>query len=98
MGFWSRLFNIEPEPCATCDVLQEALALERARYNELLQRILPRHVSPNLAEPSLAEVKPAMPIPWKVKRQMLEEQDREKAKLMKQFQPSNEEIEKEMGI
>lgn len=91
--------------CEACDVLKDALALERARYNDLLKRLLPDtnpHTSARSESPSQELPKLQMPMSWKLKREILEREDRERAKLMKQFtpptSPTTEELEKEVGI
>lgn len=103
-GLWQKLFG----PCECCEVLKETLTIERATNRDLLARILP-NTNPNTSARPSEMIEPPKQsfIPWRVKRQMLEEQDREKAKLMKQFDKSEppkfepittEELEKEIGI
>jgi hypothetical protein len=96
---WLRnLLNIEKEkePCATCEVLKESLALERARTSELLKIILPRSfpyiTSANEDKPESISPKQQF-IPWRVKREMLEKEDRERAR-----NKSIDELEKEINI
>jgi hypothetical protein len=71
--------------------------------DKLLNRILepPKvEVPPVQEEPQVT--RPRM-IPWNVRKQMLEREDREKAKLMREFESTNqkesiEDLEKEIGV
>lgn len=91
-------------PCECCEALRESLTLERARNNELMLIVLPsRDPIPVIKESDVPiESQSTKFIPWKVRREMLEREDREKAKLMRQFKSSDsvsiEELEKEVGI
>lgn len=87
--------------CNSCEVLKleiERLRIENAR---LLDRILekPREEVRVID----TDLKPIMPktIPWNTRKQMLEQQDRNTAKLKRQNEGSSitlEELEKEMNI
>src|SRR6266850_2663934 len=70
--------------CHSCEVLQMELERLRQENNRLLEYILQK------PEPeqriNTEELKMVMPksLPWKARKQMLENEDREKAKLIKQ--------------
>lgn len=90
-------------PCECCEVLKESLAIERSLNKDLMKRLLPDTNPHTSARPDELIAEPKQPfIPWRVKRQMLEEQDRKKAQLMKEFEntrpPTTDELEKEIGI
>ena len=110
-NWFHRFFNPHCEHCVTereesrvcnsCDILKmenERLRIENAK---LLDRIL-TPVVPHEPIPTTNDKVPIMPktLPWNVRRQTLEAEDREKARLMKSApQPiTTEELEKEMGI
>ena len=88
--------------CQTCETLKIQVEQLRLDNEKLLERILEK--------PSVVESKPAdndlKPIktssrftPWSVRQQMLEAEDRQTAKLMKNKEPETvEELEKELDI
>jgi hypothetical protein len=95
-----KWFGLEDMPCHTCEVLRTQLDESNRERKELLNRIL----ATSGAEPSPPQVekemKPIMQqqIPWRVRQQMLEAEDRKRASLMKQKNEEIEELEKELGI
>jgi len=84
--------------CESCETLKAQLALSNHEKERLLNRLLEK---PNENQvTSTPDVKPLLPssgIPWRVRRQALESEDREKAKLLK-TKESVEDLEKELGI
>lgn len=82
--------------CDSCEVLKQELAISHQNYKELLTKLT--------AQPEVAEVKePAIItqprfISWKVRREMLEREDRIKAVAMKSAgkPKSTEELESEL--
>ena len=66
--------------CFSCETLRAQIEISRLENKRLLDRIL---VEPTPAAPS-QPMEPTRPInvPWNVRRQMLEAEDRERAKLM----------------
>lgn len=85
--------------CPSCETLKEQL--DRANYenDKLLDRILVKPTIETIKEPSKIQI-PTKSIPWGVRRQMLEAEDREKAKLMREAPKpvSTEDLEKELDI
>lgn len=84
------------------EVLERQLSMVNEEKRQLLELIMAKQDETPPAPPS-AEFKPIMPkqIPWHVRRQMLEAEDREKAKLEKEKSKEQEEInklEKELEI
>jgi hypothetical protein len=69
--------------CASCEVLKEEVNTLRRQNDTLLNRILevPR-IEERTVAPAPQTVLPKM-VPWAVKRQMLEAEDREKARAMR---------------
>lgn len=103
-----KWFGLDPIHCETCEVLREQLHRSEAERRELLMRILDKDKSePPPVQPE--EYKPVgqTHVPWRVRQQMLEAEDRKAAQLMKAKQaemksePRTQEIaelEKELGI
>lgn len=100
-NFIHRFLNPHCAHCATekicnaCEVLQMELERLRRENERLLDILL---VKPVKEEPIHTEdLKAVLPknIPWRTRQQMLENEDREKAKLLKQ---NTEDLEKELGV
>jgi len=98
--FIIRLIEIRrarKEYCRSC----ETLRLELQRTNVEKQRLLDQFVFTHRAGPS-EDNKPLVPnmIPWKVKREMLEQEDRAKAATMRRIEEDKKmaELEKELGV
>ena len=87
INWFHKLFNphcpdcITERVCNTCEVLRHELEIIRLERDKLLSKLIDKPIEPVVEH---TEVKPIMPhaIPWKVRRQMLEAEDREKAKLI----------------
>lgn len=97
--FMYKILGVEPRACLVCEVLREQLAISEKERRELLQRALAPPSIPT--EPEIQEeFKPIMPkfIPWNVRRQMLEADDRKAAQLMKEKAKEIAELEKELGV
>lgn len=75
---------IEETICKTCETLKEQMSILNHEKEKLLNRLLERpEVEPERIEaPEPQAVKPRM-VPWNVRRQMLEREDREQAKILK---------------
>lgn len=95
-----KWFGIEPQSCLTCEVLRDQLDESNRERRELLARLLEKDKS----EPPVKEsVEPPQPItpqytPWRMRRQMLEQEDRRTAQLMKDKAKEIAELEKELDI
>ena len=80
-----REYKAKP-PCETCDALK--IQVEQLRYdnNAMLNRLMEKPEPTEQVAPSPVDFKPIRTtrhMSWPVKRQMLEAEDREKAKLLK---------------
>ena len=105
MNWLHRLFNphcphcfdldLENKHCATCQVLQMELASVKQERDKLLNKLIFPTTEPVKYDEDL---KPIMPkaVPWNVRRQMLEAEDRERAKLMQNAPKPIDELEKEV--
>lgn len=96
-----KWFGVEPSLCETCEVLKIQLELERQEKKELLNLVIEQHKPTKEETKPPAELKPIMtrPIPWKVRQQALEAEDRVKAKIIKENKLEGiEELEKELDL
>lgn len=86
--------------CLSCETLRDQLARVNEEKKLLLESIL-ESVKPKVeaVPPEIKIEKPSF-IPWRVKKEMLEAEDREKARLLKnkQNELTIEDLEKEMDI
>jgi hypothetical protein len=95
-----KWFGLDPIPCATCEVLREPLANSELERRELLHKLLDKDKAEPPAAAGAEEMKPIQPqfIPWRVRQQMLEGEDRQRAKLTADKKREIESLEKELGI
>jgi len=88
----------EAKVCGTCEVLQ--LQVEKLQYtnDQLMSRILnPSNLETRPVVNEVNEAKlPTSHIPWRVRQQLLEKEDREKARLMRDAAKPLAEVEKEV--
>lgn len=94
-----KWFGLEEMPCDTCEVLRAQLDESNRERRELLNRLL----DSSKPEPSPVEKEEFQPIkpsfvPWRVRQQMLESEDRHQAKLIKDRQNEIDKLEKELEI
>ena len=91
------------QTCKSCETLERQLEIANEDKKKLLEIILERNkVSENDNPPAFnyEQVKPKA-IPWSVRRQLLEAEDREKARILNSQNREQQEItklEKEIGI
>lgn len=91
--------------CSTCETLRELLEAEKFEKKQLLQSILEVHkpqVETIQSTSNLESLKPRA-IPWRVRQQMLEEEDRNRARVLADKQKemkkvSTSELEKELDL
>lgn len=88
--------------CHTCQVLQERLDISERERRQLLDKVLELSSSKKEPEPEIKteNLVPIMPqhVSWRVRQQMLEQEDRVKARLLKDKQDEIKELEKETGV
>ena len=96
-----KWFGLTEAPCETCEVLRMQLAGSEHERRELLHRLL----EAGKPEPYVAPVteEPPQPVghsfvPWRVKQQMLEQEDRKAAQLMREKMEEITELEKKVGL
>ena len=92
----------ESKICQSCETLEKQLEISNFEKRELLNKLLKE---PEPIVPTELPKAYTMPktIPWRVRQQMLEREDREKARLMRQAPlPDStnkiEELERELGV
>lgn len=94
-----KIFGLEPMPCLVCEVLREQLYHSEAERKELLQRVL----IPSMPIEPVTDVQVPKPItppfmPWRLRQQILEQEDRHKAKVMRDKAKEIADLEKELGV
>lgn len=112
INFFHKLFNPhcehciadarEAKHCNTCDILRMELARTQAENRILLDRILekPSLVIDKAPSPELMPIMPKQHLSFTAKRQMLEENDRQSAKLKRDNESKTnvDELEKELNV
>jgi hypothetical protein len=103
MGMWKQLankwFGLTDAPCESCEILRSMLDESNRERKDLLHRLLePKQVEP--PSTPAEDFQPVTPnfVPWRVRQQMLEQEDRQKAKLMRDRSAEIDKLEKEVGI
>jgi hypothetical protein len=94
-----KWFGLTDDPCESCEILRMQLAESNAERKDLLHRLLdPKQAEP----PSIQSDEPVaitpQYVPWRVKQQMLEAEDRQKAKLIRDRTKEIADLEREVGI
>ena len=94
-----KWFGLTDAPCETCEILRLQLDESNRERRELLHRLLDKD-KPEPPSVSSEEPVPITPnfVPWRVRQQMLEQEDRVKANILKKHAQSVEELEKELGV
>lgn len=96
-----KLFGLEEPPCASCELLRMQLEKCDSERKELLSRLLDKDKE-TVAQPDTKTLQPILPnfVPWRVRQQMLEAEDREKARVMraKVEEMGIPDLEKELGV
>lgn len=100
----------EVRRCESCETLREQLAIANGDRERLLKAILDANkpvAAVSEPETHSETIAPILPknVPWRVRREMLENEDRAKAEILrkkeleiKEATKSTEELEKELGI
>lgn len=103
-----KWFGLVDVPCNTCEILRLQLDESNRERKDLLNRLLDKDKPEPLAEPKeIFQPITSRHIPWSVRQQMLEAEDRKAAQLMREKQkelnsaPITKQVadlEKELGI
>lgn len=109
-NWFHRLFNPhcshchdereESRVCQSCETLRKEL--ERVTYenNKLLDRLLERPIVEERSEHLEPKLQVPRNVPWNVRRQMLEQEDRERARLIREAAKPipTEDLERELDV
>lgn len=89
-----------PEPiCQTCEILRDQLDESNRERKELLHKLLEKDKPEPLPLTTETPVPLTPPyLPWRVRQQMLEREDREAARVMKNRTKEIEELERHLGV
>jgi len=95
-----KWFGLSDKPCETCEVLRIQLAKSESERADLLSKLLAKDTPEPLQKQEAEEFKPIVPqyIPWRVRQQMLQEEDSKRAQLLKQSADEIDKLEKELGV
>ena len=95
-----KWFGLDPIQCETCEVLRSQLTESNRERRELLQKLLEKDKPEPLIQTATEELKPITPqyTPWRVRKQMLESEDRKTAQLTRDKQAEIEKLERELDI
>lgn len=90
--------NKEEVLCKSCETLKAQLEISNYEKKQLLERILEKPVVEK-NEPPVQVTRPHN-IPWNVRKQMMEAEDRERARIMREAPKplTTDELEKELDI
>lgn len=86
--------------CKSCETLREQLSIANEEKRQLLVTLQSYHKKPEAEVPlEPTEQRPiGRKIPWKVQRELMEAEDREKARILNTVDKTNEELEEILGI
>ena len=97
-----KWFGLETPRCHNCDMWRDLLERSEAERASLLDKLLalstPKEAKEEIVK--VEEFKPILPqkIPWRVRQQMLENEDRQAAALLRNRKKEIDELERELGI
>lgn len=83
--------------CPSCEILKQQVELFVYQNKQLLDRLINPVVPASAPEP-FREVSVPKNVSWNIKRQMLEAEDRERARLMREAPIPTKDLEKELDI
>jgi hypothetical protein len=94
-----KIFGLTPDTCASCELLRDLLEKSEGGRSELLHKLLERE-KPEQVVQQTEEFQPIKPqhVPWRVRQQMLEAEDRKQAALLRQNAQDIASLEKELGV
>ena len=94
-----KWFGLDLRTCEACEILRTQLDESNRERKDLLHRLLDKD-KPEPLPAKLEEMEPIKPAftPWRVRQQMLEAEDREKARLLKDRTTEIEKLETELGV
>lgn len=95
-----KWFGIQDAPCESCELLKMQLHNSEQERKELLNRLLAKNEPVSPLAMVEEEFKPITSqfVPWRVRQQMLEAEDRKSSQLLQQSAKDIAELEKDLGI
>ena len=81
----------EREVCKSCEILKQQLEIANFEKSQLLNMITSKPAPEERAEINYDKVKPKM-ITWRVRQQMLEAEDRERARILREQRKSDDKV------
>lgn len=95
-----KWFGLPSPACETCEVLRIQLARSERKCDELLEKLLSKQETEPIPvdKEELQPIKTTNFVPWHIRQQMLEAEDRKKAELVKQREKEIAALERELGI
>lgn len=95
-----KWFGLTPPSCSTCEVLRDQLEKSETERRELLHKLFESKTEPPSPPVNVEELKPLTPkfVPWRVRQQMLEQEDRQRARLMQDKAKEIDQLEQELGV
>ncbi len=95
-----KWFGLEPDECPTCILLKEQLEFSERERKSLLDKLLERSEPKPEPAVDVKEFKPLTPhhVPWRVRQQLLEQEDRIRALKLKEKNEEIDKLEKELGV
>jgi len=96
---FEKWFGLSPDVCETCEILRFQLEESNRERKDLLHRLLDKEEPkpPQIADEEMKPI-PSQFVPWRVRQQMLEAEDRQKARLLNDKAKEIADLEKEVGI
>lgn len=87
-----ELTGLKNKNCEVCEILKTQLEIERFEKRELLNKTIFKS-EPIQQQQEEREFKPVMPrhTPWSIRQGMLEREDREKARILAEYEKINKE-------
>ena len=89
-----KLFGLEDFPCDSCETLRHQLEVVNYEKEKLLDKLLDKEFPIEKIRDKVEYEQPKL-VPWAIRKELLEQEDRIKAKLMRE---STEKLEKELEI
>jgi len=95
-----KWFGLSDPPCETCEVLREQLANSERERRDILTKLLEKDKPEPPQIVDKEELTPIQPqfVPWRVRQQMLEAEDRRAAALLKDRRKEIDKLEVELGV
>lgn len=94
-----KWFGLPEKSCQTCEILRDQLDESNRERKELLHKLLDKGAEPlpQVAEQHPVPITPPF-VPWRVRQQFLEREDREAARVLRDRAKEISELEKQLGV